>query len=464
MTGLSMGDGDVVTPPHRTLLHAQIRAHARLVQGSSRSSSYKAAMQSLIRVRLPPSLERALPRYVTRFMRYGPWVVMVLAALSFMGAAAKITTAYVASNFSSAVNVDLIEDDDGSLQGVVLLANVWDLDTNAGTMSVHWSVMGGCGEQYTFQKNATCVQNGFSLPMNLYVNVVPSSAWTTTPPTGQYDPNDILDPPAAYYIPERQSIPTMEFDTVLPMDPFLPYTENKTSTVLYYPFDTFRSYASLVAINPTDNSTIPIAYARGYGTVVNWVGMAIFTWVQPPGMDMQYSLTLTQERQLTVKAFVIVILLTNWILSLSVLWMTIIIMFRQRIPSSLLLASTTILFALPQIRASMPDAPQFGAYVGESGAGIYVSIQFVSFTLHPDIGGYFMNVCLVSVCVRTHHIVHGIVIPHSFVAYRRLSFFSPSFAIDINRKLTLSRQTHREMASGIRVMHRARNTRCFPGL
>ncbi|EGO24919.1 hypothetical protein SERLADRAFT_468893 [Serpula lacrymans var. lacrymans S7.9] len=65
-------------------------------------------------------------------------------------------------------------------------------------------------------------------------------------------------------------------------------------------------------------------------------------------------------------------------MSLTVLWMTIIVLFRQKIDSGLLLGSTTILFALPQIRASMPDAPPFGAFI--------------------DIGGYFMNVCLVSVC------------------------------------------------------------------
>ncbi|KIJ57889.1 hypothetical protein HYDPIDRAFT_44725 [Hydnomerulius pinastri MD-312] len=347
-------------------------------------------------IRLPSTVGEALPKYVPRFMRYGPWIAMLFAVLAMIIMAVKITTAYVLANFSSAASVDLVNNNDGSLQGVVLLANVWSIDTDAGTMSIHWSVMGGCGENFTFQRNSSCVENGFNLPMNLYLNLAPSSAWHTTPPAGTYSPQNILDPPPAYYIPERELIPTTEFDTILPMDQFLPYTQDKTSTTLYYPFDIFKIYVSMVAINPTDNSTIPIAFASGYVTVVNWVGEGDFQCVQPPGEDRQYALILTQERQLPVKAFVIVILATNWIMSITVLWMTILVLFHQNLPSGLLLASTAILFALPQIRASMPDAPPFGALIGRHCLALGVRVS-----LRPDIGGYFMNVCLVSVCTST---------------------------------------------------------------
>ncbi|KAH7928318.1 hypothetical protein BV22DRAFT_1059079 [Leucogyrophana mollusca] len=331
--------------------------------------------------KLSPPINRAMPG----LLRYGPWVSMILCFIVLSIIATKITITYVASNFSSAVSMDLVASANSGddlvgvyLAQLLLLANVWDLDLDAQTMSVHWSVIGACGAAYTFSGNNSCQQNGLSVPMNLYINLVPTSSWQTTAPTGQYDPESILQPPPTYYLAGRQSIPTSEWDTILPLDQFLPYTKDRSSSTLYYPFETLNSYVSMLALNPTDNSTIPIANVRGYGTVVNWVGLAVFQTTTPPGEEPQYALNLIQQRQLPVKAFVIVIVITNWIMSLTVLWMTIIVLFRQHIDSGLLLASTTILFAIPQIRASMPDAPPFGAFI--------------------DIGGYFLNVCLVSCC------------------------------------------------------------------
>ncbi|EGN99357.1 hypothetical protein SERLA73DRAFT_73891 [Serpula lacrymans var. lacrymans S7.3] len=338
-------------------------------------------------MKLPASVQKAMPR----IMGYGPWISMILAVMVLAIISAKITTAYVAANFSSKVNIDVLwaGDTDNSLKGVALLANIYAIDTTAQTMSIHWSIIGACGASYTFGGNDSCVQNGLSVPLSLYLNTVPTSSWNTTTPAGQYDPTSITNPPPTSYIPGRTSLPTSEFDTDLPLDPFLPYIQDKKSSTLYYPFDLFNTYVSLLAINTNDNSTIPIANARGYGTVVNWVGRANFLAISLPGQeDLLYSLTLSLDRQLPVKAFVVIILITNWMMSLTVLWMTIIVLFRQKIDSGLLLGSTTILFALPQIRASMPDAPPFGAFI--------------------DIGGYFMNVCLVSVCVR--HMIPNFVI------------------------------------------------------
>ena len=81
--------------------------------------------------------------------------------------------------------------------------------------------MGGCGVNYTFEGNTSCVLNGFSMPMNLYLNLyvtiaflqplltarrarAPSSDWVSSIPVGSYDPTTITNPQPAYYIPERQ--------------------------------------------------------------------------------------------------------------------------------------------------------------------------------------------------------------------------------------------------------------------
>ncbi|KIJ57888.1 hypothetical protein HYDPIDRAFT_120207 [Hydnomerulius pinastri MD-312] len=209
--------------------------------------------------------------------------------------------------------------------------------------------------------------------MALFLNENATSNWNTTTPIGVFEAAAIRNPPPVSYITGRTLIPPQEFDTVLPIDPFLPYTQDKKSSTLFYPFDQFSAFTSMLAIDPDDNSTIPISGVVGYGTMVNWVGSGTF-YAIPVGQDTLYSLVLSVTRQRMIISSVFLLVITNWILSLTVLWMTILVLFRAEVDNNIILASTTILFALPQIRASMPDSPPF------------------------DIAGYFMNVCLVSAC------------------------------------------------------------------
>ncbi|KIJ62993.1 hypothetical protein HYDPIDRAFT_114151 [Hydnomerulius pinastri MD-312] len=213
--------------------------------------------------------------------------------------------------------------------------------------------------------------------MTLFLNENATSNWNTTTPIGVFDAAAIRNPPPVSYITGRMLIPPQEFDTVLPMDPFLPYTQEKKSSTLFYPFDHFSTFTSMLAIDPNDNSTIPISGVVGYGSMINWSASSTF-YAIPVGQDTLYSLVLTVARQRMIISFVLILVITNWILSLTVLWMTILVLFRARVDNGIILASTTVLFALPQIRASMPDSPPFGAFI--------------------DIAGYFMNVCLVSAC------------------------------------------------------------------
>ncbi|TDL18109.1 hypothetical protein BD410DRAFT_775314 [Rickenella mellea] len=246
--------------------------------------------------------------------------------------------------------------------------------------------MGGCGSNFTINRTDGCSHNSLAIPVNLYLNKNASTPVNQSTPMLQYDPSDILTPPAAQYIPGRSSLPPTVFETDLTIDPFLPYTLFKKQSNLYYPFDQINSYVSLLAINPLTNETIPIASVIGYGTTVNWIGFAIFGTAPPlPGSDVaQFYATLSSHRQRLVKGVVIIIVITNWLLSLAILYMTILVILQRQVNTQLLLASTSVLFAIPQIRASMPDAPPFGAYL----------------LLCQDTGGYFINLCLVSACVR----------------------------------------------------------------
>ena len=66
-----------------------------------------------------------------------------------------------------------------------------------------------------------------------------------------------------------------------------------------------------MAINPTDNSTIPIAFVESYGSAVNWIGIGSFLEVTPLGDPPLYSMILQQERQHAIKAFAMLIVITN---------------------------------------------------------------------------------------------------------------------------------------------------------
>ena len=121
-------------------------------------------------------------------------------------------------------------------------------------------------------------------------------------------------------------VPPEEFDTILAIDPFLAYTNDKKASTLYYPFDKwvhpvlnlayllnhdrFNSFVSLLAINPADNSTIPISGVIGYGTIVGWNAYAIF-YAAVVGQEILYSINLLVWRQAMIRAFVILLAVTN---------------------------------------------------------------------------------------------------------------------------------------------------------
>ncbi|KAG2131443.1 uncharacterized protein EDB93DRAFT_939477 [Suillus bovinus] len=261
--------------------------------------------------------------------------------------------------------------------GLVFLADMFSIDLDGQTFSVHWSLVGACGHQYTGSSNNACIQNQFVNNVALYLNVNTSVNWNLTAPIGTFDSSVVQNPPPVTYIPGRRQLPAKEYDTVLSMDPFLPYTLQKQVSTLYYPFDQHSAYVSLLAIDTDSNQSLPISGVIGYGSMINWIGSSAF-YPTTAGNEMFYALALTVERQKMVKAFALLLVVINWTLSVTILWMTVLVLCRANVNDSLILTSTTVLFALPQIRASMPDSPPFGAFI--------------------DISGYFMNVCLVSIC------------------------------------------------------------------
>ncbi|KAG1723744.1 hypothetical protein EDB19DRAFT_1858917 [Suillus lakei] len=330
------------------------------------------------------SLQRIIGRNPI-LIRHGPLATLTIMSSLLIGISIHLAVVYVNHNFRTQVGMDDVTLGDFNVSGspgvsyVFLrwLADMFSIDMNGQTFSVHWSLVGACGHQYTGSSNDSCIQNQFVNNVALYLNENASVNWNITSPIGTFDSSTVQNPPPVTYIPGRKQLPAEEYVTVLSFDPFLPYTLQKKSSTLYYPFDQHSAYTSLLAIDTDSNQSLPISGVMGYGSMINWIGSSVF-YPTTVGNETLYALALILVRQDMVKVFAILLLLTSWGLSVAVLWMTVLVLFRANVNDSLILISTSVLFALPQIRASMPDSPAFGAFI--------------------DIAGYFMNVCLVSIC------------------------------------------------------------------
>ncbi|KAG2126377.1 uncharacterized protein EDB93DRAFT_1243831 [Suillus bovinus] len=310
-------------------------------------------------------------------IRYGPVATLSIIFAILAGISIFLTEVYLNANFKTQVNMDNSTLNIFGVSGSpgvspITIISRLTLTTNTACI-VHWSLVGACGHQYTGSSNNACIQNQFVNNVALYLNVNTSVNWNLTAPIGTFDSSVVQNPPPVTYIPGRRQLPAKEYDTVLSMDPFLPYTLQKQVSTLYYPFDQHSAYVSLLAIDTDSNQSLPISGVIGYGSMINWIGSSAF-YPTTAGNEMFYALALTVERQKMVKAFALLLVVINWTLSVTILWMTVLVLCRANVNDSLILTSTTVLFALPQIRASMPDSPPF------------------------DISGYFMNVCLVSIC------------------------------------------------------------------
>ncbi|TDL22523.1 hypothetical protein BD410DRAFT_788335 [Rickenella mellea] len=304
------------------------------------------------------------------------WLLLVVLVVLVIVAATS-SFAYVRIIFSEPVSLDRIPE---TSSGVILVADIFNMDLDAQILSVRWSIMGACGSSFTINKTDGCSRNSLGVPINLYLNENATTTWNATIPALQYNPSVIINPLPAQYISRRNLIPASVSEVDISIDPFLPYTVFKKQSTLYYPFDMIHSDVSLLAINPSTNATVPIVTVIGYGSIVNWIGLADFGQAPPlPDSNVpQFFATLTTYRQSPVIGVVLLIFVTNWLLSLAIVYMTVLVTLGRKVNTQLILASTTVLFSIPQIRSSMPEAPPFGAFI--------------------DIGGYFINLGLVSVC------------------------------------------------------------------
>ncbi|TDL20043.1 hypothetical protein BD410DRAFT_872994 [Rickenella mellea] len=316
------------------------------------------------------------PKALHFLSRTPPCIVLFLVIIIVAVASIKIVLHYVETVFTH--SVDRFVDQYPGAQGALFCADVFNVDTTNNIISVRWSVVGGCGSNYTFNSSDGCSINSLAVPMNLYLNKNASTPVSALTPILQYDPADINSSPPVHMLPGRTNLPMFAFETDLDIDPFLPYTLYKKQTGLFSPFEVINSFNSVLATHPANNATIPIVDVIGYGTSLSWISEA-HRGTSPN--SQQFWIQFWSIRQRLVRGIAVIIVITNWLLTLAILYITVLVVMGRKVDTQLILASTTILFAIPQIRASMLDSPPLGA----------VCI---------DTAGYFVNLSLVSACVR----------------------------------------------------------------
>lgn len=66
------------------------------------------------------------------------------------------------------------------------------------------------------------------------------------------------------------------------------------------------------------------------------------------------------QRATAVQLFAIALSVTNYFLAIGMVWIAVAAGMGLRLPDSVLILPLTNILALPQLRAAMPDVPDFG--------------------------------------------------------------------------------------------------------
>ncbi|EJD49113.1 hypothetical protein AURDEDRAFT_162054 [Auricularia subglabra TFB-10046 SS5] len=161
---------------------------------------------------------------------------------------------------------------------------------------------------------------------------------------------------------------------------------NGLETDTLYPFDWYRVQILFAATEGDTNTTRPIIGANIFNKIqTQWVASFNYTYLDNFGPDEDHAAKLTAritlQRNNVIKVSAMLILIVNWLVTLAILYMTLVyILGRRQLPDSLdsIALPFTGLFALPATRNVMPGDPPFGCLI--------------------DFIGVIPNICIVSVC------------------------------------------------------------------
>ncbi|KAJ3271509.1 hypothetical protein HDV01_006560 [Terramyces sp. JEL0728] len=154
-----------------------------------------------------------------------------------------------------------------------------------------------------------------------------------------------------------------------------------------YPFDSFTTDFVLYAQNTNDSTPIPIAFGI-VGAIQSWRSDIQVLNGTDSGIDL-ITVNVVSKRSFTTQFFSIFIVLSMWILSLTIFTLATTLWFRERkVEPPTIAVTASLLFALPAIRNTQPGIPSIGATI--------------------DLAGFMWNMflVLVSCCVLMANYIH----------------------------------------------------------
>ncbi|KAI0695752.1 hypothetical protein C8T65DRAFT_584039, partial [Cerioporus squamosus] len=130
-----------------------------------------------------------------------------------------------------------------------------------------------------------------------------------------------------------------QFSTVSPVETWS--QRRQFSLSAWYPYDTYSAATVIEAIESANHSELPIYFVHIYGGAT--------------GFDV--------TRGTAVRLFAIALNATNYLLTIGMVCIAVAVGMGRRMPDSVLILPLTNILALPQLRAAMPDVPDFGVFV-----------------------------------------------------------------------------------------------------
>jgi len=260
------------------------------------------------------------------------------------------------ANFSGSLDPDQT--------GLFFLGNIYNVDIPSRIVSVSW-LIGACGDlrSTTPYQHHPC--RAPKIPVAVYINGAPQ-------PTFKYDPT--LQPHtnqtglmSAPYVQALDEYQTTHFLDVYTQLLHIKNIQINIDQAYYYPFDIFYMETHIVAINLSDTnfSAIPInsiGFAGYSNNLVPYVTDSASTTLFNGTMVTSRYAYLTLKRTNVSKGFVLVIFVVNWLLTLSVVYVTMVALFDKnlQLPDGIVVLPISVILTLTGLRALFVDSPPFG--------------------------------------------------------------------------------------------------------
>ena len=134
----------------------------------------------------------------------------------------------------------------------------------------------------------------------------------------------------------------------------------------FYPLETYSLTTTFIALNTVNNTSLPILSLALSDIVDNfrpsWDQTDTHSILNNTSM-ISRTTSLRLKRTLGTKIYVMALFSTTWILTIAVIYPTIIALSNtpgNKLADGVALLPMTIVFALPHLRQLYPDAPAFG--------------------------------------------------------------------------------------------------------